>query len=96
MLTFWNSSVQWLICLGLQIRILYLKEADYVNTATCEIDNNKLKLLTYQKTQLTYPSKIWRMVQHWEIINDACQNSRDKNRLELSGRFLEVTNMSNI
>lgn len=80
----------------LQIRILFLKEVDYVNTATCAMDNNKLKLLTYQKTQITYSSRSWRMVQHWEIINDTCQNSRDKNRLELPGRSLEAINMSGI
>lgn len=37
------------------------------------------------------------MVQYWEITNDddACQNSRDKNRLELSGRILEYVKYLN-
>lgn len=43
---------------GITNKNIISQSVDYVNTATCEIDNNKLKLLTYKKTQLTYPSKI--------------------------------------
>lgn len=84
--------------LGITNKNIISQSVDYVNTATCEIDNNKLKLLTYKKTQLTYPSKIWRMVQHEEIstMMMLAKIVEIKNRLELSGRFLEYVKYLNV